>query len=131
MKKDITNRNDVYLLVSQFYEKVKKDKEIGPFFHNSIKDWDSHIEKITNFWESGLFFVSNYSGNPPKAHIKVDAENNNKIDEKSFGIWLNLWFQTIDENFEGEIAERAKHNARKMATHLHLRIFAARQTPKI
>jgi hemoglobin len=127
MKKDITNRNDVDLLVSQFYEKVKKDKVIGHFFHNSIKDWDAHIEKITNFWESSLFSVSTYYGHPGRVHIKVDAENNNEIDEKSFGVWLNLWFQTIDENFEGELAERAKHNARKMATHLHLKIFSARK----
>ncbi len=127
MKKDITSRDDVYLLVSQFYEKIKVNKEIGPFFHKSIKNWDAHIDKITNFWESGLFLVSTYSGHPGRAHIKVDAENNHEIDKKSFGVWLNLWFQTIDEYFEGEIAERAKHNARKMAIHLHLKIFAARK----
>ncbi len=127
MKRDVTNRADVYLLVSQFYEKIKVNREIGHFFHKSIEDWDVHIDKITNFWESGLFNVSTYSGHPGRAHIKVDAENNHEIDEKSFGVWLNLWFQTIDEYFEGEIAERAKHNARKMATHLHLKIFAARK----
>ncbi len=129
MKKDINNREDIFILVSRFYEKIKMNKEIGYIFHNSIKDWDSHIEKITNFWESSLFYVSTYSGNPARAHIKVDAENNNEIDEKSFGVWLNLWFETIDENFEGELAERAKHNARKMATHIHLKIFSARQNP--
>ncbi|WP_034923888.1 group III truncated hemoglobin [Gillisia sp. CAL575] len=127
MRKDITNREDIFLLVSLFYEKIKINKDIGHFFHTNIKDWDSHINKITNFWESGLFFVSTYSGRPAKAHIKVDTENNNEIDEMSFGVWLNLWFETIDENFEGEIAERAKYNARKMATHLHLKIFSARQ----
>lgn len=131
MKHDILDRNDVYLLVSKFYEKVKVDSEIGPFFHESIKNWDAHLEKITNFWESSLFFISTYSGNPGRAHIKVDVENNNLINEKSFGIWLNLWVQTINENFEGELAELAKHNARKMATHLHLKIFTARKSSDI
>lgn len=127
MKNDILDRNDVYLLVNKFYDKVKLDPEIGPFFHKSIENWDAHIEKITNFWESSLFMVSTYSGNPGRTHVKVDAENDKVIDEKSFGVWLNLWVQTINEYFEGELAELAKHHARKMATHLHLKIFSARQ----
>ena len=53
--------------------------------------------------------------------------HDNKITEYHFGIWLNLWFQTIDELFEGEMAQRLKNNARKMSTHLFLRIYQGRQ----
>lgn len=126
MKNDLETREDVNLLVSRFYQKVRANKEIGFFFNNSIKDWPAHIEKLTDFWESNLFFVSKYSGNPQKAHIKVDAENDQQINEKHFGTWLNLWLETINEHFVGERAERAKFSARKMATHLHLKIFQAR-----
>lgn len=126
MKNDLKNREDVYLLVSRFYEKVRVNEEIGYFFNNSIKNWEEHLEKITDFWESNLFFVSKYSGNPQKAHIEVDAKNQHQINEKHFGAWLNLWLETINENFEGERAERAKFSARKMASHLHLKIFQAR-----
>tara|TARA_R100000935_G_C2781962_1_gene142091 strand:- start:533 stop:679 length:147 start_codon:yes stop_codon:yes gene_type:complete len=35
---------------------------------------------------------------------------------KKLWIWLNLWVQTINENFEGELEEFAKNNACKMAT---------------
>ena len=125
-KKDISNRADVFLLVSKFYEKVRKDEVLGPFFNETIKDWNAHLEHLTTFWESSLFLKTKYYGNPLEAHVKVDAANNNSITELHFGIWLNLWFQTIDALFEGDYAENAKRRARKMGTFLYLKIFEAR-----
>lgn len=127
MKKDLSSREDVSLLVRKFYEKVRASEEIGFFFNDHIQDWEEHLEKLTDFWESNLFMVSKYSGNPQKAHIEVDKISGNLINEKHFGEWLNLWLQTINEHFEGDRAERAKMNARKMATHIHVKIFQARQ----
>ncbi|WP_300437090.1 group III truncated hemoglobin [Christiangramia sp.] len=126
MKKDIKNRADVFLLVDSFYKKVRQNGEIGHFFNNTITNWESHLEKLTDFWEGNLFFTGSFMGNPAQAHVKVDAEHKNSITEYHFGIWLNLWFQTIDELFEGEYAQRAKNNARKMSTHLFLRIYQNR-----
>ncbi len=126
MKQDIRNREDVHKLVVSFYRKVRENKEIGYFFNNSISDWEAHLEKLTDFWESNLFFKSLYSGNPKQAHIRVDAENNKEVDARHFGIWLNLWFETLNELFEGPLAERAKQNARKMSSHLYLKIFQSR-----
>jgi len=126
MKEDIKNREDIFLLVSTFYSKVRKDEVLGPFF-GRIEDWNEHLERLTTFWESSLFLQTKYYGNPLKAHAKADAENSNTISELHFGIWLNLWFRTIEELFEGEIAENAKRRARKMGTFLYLKIFEARQ----
>ncbi|MEP5338711.1 MAG: group III truncated hemoglobin [Algibacter sp.] len=125
-KKDIKTRQDVFLLVSSFYVKVRKDAVLGPFFNDVIKDWDAHLENLTTFWEASLFLKTKYSGNPLKAHEKVDKDNNNSISEVHFGLWLNLWFETINELFEGDYAENAKHRARKMGTFLYLKIFEAR-----
>lgn len=127
VKKDIKTREDVFLLVSSFYNKVRKDTILGPFFNNTIKDWEAHLQQLTTFWESSLFLKTKYLGNPLEAHIKVDKENSNKITELHFGLWLNLWYQTIDELFEGDYAENAKRRARKMGTFLYLKIFEARQ----
>lgn len=127
MKHDIQTRDDVFLLVSSFYIKVRKDAVLGPFFNNVITDWDAHIDRLTNFWESSLFLKTKYLGNPLEVHVKVDQENNNSITELHFGLWLNLWFETIDELFEGEYADNAKQRARKMGTFLYLNIFQARQ----
>ncbi|MEP1486895.1 MAG: group III truncated hemoglobin [Algibacter sp.] len=125
-KKDIKTRQDVFLLVSSFYVKVRKDAVLGPFFNDVIKDWDAHLENLTTFWEASLFLKTKYLGNPLKAHEKVDKDNNNSISEVHFGLWLNLWFETINELFEGDYAENAKHRARKMGTFLYLKIFEAR-----
>jgi len=125
-KKDISTREDVYLLVSSFYDKVRKDEVLGPFFE-MIEDWDEHLEKLTDFWQSNLFLKTRYYGNPLEAHIKADNANANSISELHFGLWLNLWFETIDGLFEGDIAQNAKQRARKMATFMNMSIFQARQ----
>lgn len=127
MSGDIKTREDVFLLVSGFYKKVRQNPEIGHFFNEFIQDWDAHLDKLTDFWESNLFFKALYTGNPQKVHVKVDQENHQEISSYHFGIWLNLWFETIDELFEGELANRAKNNARKMSSHLYLKIFEARK----
>ena len=51
----------------------------------------------------------------------------NRITQEHFGLWLNLWIQTIDELFEGDYAENAKSKARKMATFMYLKVFESRQ----
>lgn len=68
-----------------------------------------------------------YSGNPLEAHIKVDKANNSNITELHFGMWLNLWHETLDELFKGNVVENAKRQARKMSTFIYLKIFEARQ----
>lgn len=131
MKNDIQNRDDIYLLVSEFYKKVRKDVLLGPFFNDVIKDWDAHLERLTSFWETSLFMAKKlehkYQGNPLEAHVKVDKENGQSITELHFGVWLNLWYQTLEELFEGDITENAKRRARKMGTFLYLNIFQERK----
>lgn len=130
IKEDINNRADVFLLVSTFYEKIRVENTLGPIFNSRIKDWDAHLELLTTFWETSLFFTrkldKKYKGNPLEAHVEVDKANANSINEQHFGIWLNLWTQTINELFKGDIAELAKRRARKMGTFLYLKIFEAR-----
>jgi len=127
VKKQIENRADVSFLVHQFYAKIKADKEIGFYFNEMITDWDAHLEKLTDFWETNLFAVKKYKGNPHAVHNEVDAHFDEKITANEFGIWLNHWFQTIDEYFEGENADTLKRRARKMSTFLFMSMFQHRQ----
>ncbi|MFT5216067.1 MAG: hemoglobin [Glaciecola sp.] len=125
-EKGIKSREDVSFLVTKFYEKVRKVDTLGPFF-DRIENWDEHLDRLTTFWESSLFLQTKYYGNPLEAHAKAEREHDNKITELHFGVWLNLWYQTIDELFVGETAENAKRRARKMGTFLYINIFQARQ----
>jgi hemoglobin len=127
-KNDITSREDIFILVSNFYEKVRKDDVLGPFFNETIKDWDTHLQHLTTFWESSLFLKTKYYGDPLEAHARVDKAFSHSITEMHFGLWLNLWLQTIDELFEGDYAENAKRRARKMGTFMYLKIFESRKS---
>lgn len=114
----INDRKDVNILVNRFYAKIRKDELLGPIFngHISEEQWPEHLLKLTDFWETNLFGVSKFKGNPSSKHIKVDANLEYNIEQNHFRRWLNLWFETIDELFNGELAARAKESARKMAT---------------
>jgi hemoglobin len=127
MKKDIQNRDDVSLLVNTFYTKIRANEELGPIFNNAISDWDSHLIHLTNFWESQLFRKNVFSGNPLKKHVEVDENNNNQLTNDLFGLWLQFWLGTIDELFEGELADLAKDRARNIASFMFMEIFRSRQ----
>ncbi|MGM8360331.1 group III truncated hemoglobin [Flavobacterium sp. ARAG 55.4] len=124
--KEIESRTDVKFLVHQFYAKIRTDEEIGFYFNTMIKDWDAHLEKLTDFWETNLFAVKKYKGNPHAVHNEVDSHFEEKISANEFGIWLNHWFQTLDEHFEGENAAILKRRARKMGSFLYLNMFKNR-----
>ena len=126
-RNDIATRADIALQVESFYAKVRKHELLGPIFNDVIKDWPSHLVKLTDFWETNLLFVRKYKGNPLKAHVQVETEHDHTIEQLHFGHWLQLWFETLDENFEGKNCELAKERARHMAHIMFLRIFNERE----
>ena len=130
MKKEINTRNDVEAIVSSFYAKVRVDETLGPIFNRVITDWDLHLEHLTNFWNMNLFGVKDYSGDPISAHQHVDEQTPGGITPYHFGTWLNLWFETIDASYEGDIADIMKRRARKMQTPLMISIFEHRNKTK-
>jgi hemoglobin len=128
MRSDIKDRNGVSLLVRDFYGKVRNDDFIGPVFNSIITDWENHLEKLTDFWNMNLFGGKAYNGNPITAHQDADAQSDYDITPSHFGAWLNLWFESIDKNYEGEKAEILKRRARKMQTVLMVAIFENRRS---
>ena len=126
MRKQIENRDDLKLLVNTFYDKIRADQEIGFFFNETITDWEEHLEKLTDFWDMNVFGTKKYDGNPILAHNAVDKKLDHQITSNIFGIWLNLWFATLDELFEGENVEILKRRAQKMSTFLFMNIFESR-----
>lgn len=128
MKTAIQNRKDISLLVHTFYGRIRKDQVLGPIFNAVITDWDSHLELLTDFWETQLFLKRKYNGNPVSAHQAVDDKMNHTITPEHFGLWLNIWFATLDELFEGESAWIAKNRAQKMSTMLYMQIYRHRQS---
>lgn len=125
-KTDIQNRAHIQLLVETFYSKIRVDDDLGPIFNTIITDWASHFELLTDFWETQLFLKRKYHGNPVSVHQEVDDKMGNSITSEHFGLWLNVWFATIDELFAGETAWIAKNRAQKMSTMLFMKIYEHR-----
>jgi len=123
--KQIENREDVSALVNEFYAKIRVDELLGPIFNQHIPEgeWAKHLSRLTDFWETNLFGIVKYKGNPAMVHARVDKKMNHTIEQTHFGKWLELWFATIDEMYEGEKADKAKNSARKMSTGLFLVMF--------
>lgn len=124
----IKDREDVNKLVVRFYEVVRKDSVLGPIFNAMIPEerWPAHLEKLTDFWETNLFGVRRFKGNPVEAHQRTDRMMNYGITQEHFGRWLQLWFQTIDSLYSCERARRAKDSARRMATGQFMVMWHAR-----
>ncbi len=125
--KEIENREDVRLLVHTFYDKIRKDGFLGPIFEMHLEGkWPAHLEKLTDFWETNLFGVPKFRGNPQRAHAIVDRNIDYGVTQEHFAHWVEMWHKTIDEMFVGGRAERAKMAAERMAQGLFLGVVSHR-----
>ena len=121
MKRDIENKDDVTTLVNEFYSKVINDENIGYIFKNIAGfTFEKHIPIMVSFWETLLFGVVSYKGNPMVKHIEL-----NKIvplQSEHFVQWLLLWEATVNENFEGSKASEAISRAKNIASIMQMKI---------
>ncbi|MHC5352749.1 group III truncated hemoglobin [Myroides sp. LJL115] len=110
MKNDIKDLQDIKALVDTFYGKVQKDPLIGPVFESRLQGhWPEHLQKMYSFWQTVLLEDYTYSGRPFPPHASLD------VDQSHFDQWLFLFRQTLDELFQGEIAQEAKWRSEQMA----------------
>ena len=126
--KEIESREDVSLLVRSFYARIRKHDSLGPIFNEVVQDWESHLERLTDFWEMILLQSGPGAGkfSPVPVHKEVDAKTGNTVTQAHFGNWLELWFSTLDTYFEGKNADYSKFHARYIAIFLFFRIFEGR-----
>lgn len=115
--KDIQNIDDIKLLVDSFYSKVREEEKLKDIFNNVIQNrWPEHLEKMYRFWQTVLLDEHTYYGSPFLPHAKLP------VDLDHFDQWLILFNETVDENFSGEKADRAKWQGQRMAEMFHSKI---------
>lgn len=121
MKPDITSQTDIKLLVDTFYNKVQVNATLGYIFNDVAKiNWDEHLPKMYSFWGSLLLQEHSYNGNPMKIHVELSKITPMSVAE--FSEWISLFYQTVDELFEGTTAEEAKTRAANIARLMQLKI---------
>ncbi len=111
---DIQSRKDIELLINSFYEKVKKDDTIGFIFNGIARvNWEQHLPIMFDFWETILLDAASYRKNVMEVHYTLNRKIS--LEEKHFQRWLQLFFETVDELFTGNIATMAKTKAKSIA----------------
>ncbi len=104
--KELENIEDIKLMVNSFYDKVNEDELLAPVFNDYAKiNWETHLPKMYNFWNTILFSEGDYKGSPYQKHETLPVMKDH------FDRWLQLFSQTVDELFVGEMAEEAKKRA--------------------
>jgi len=110
---DISSSSDIKKLVDSFYQKLLKDDVVGHFFTEVVKiDFDKHMPVMYDFWATVLLDKMSYRGNVMVKHIELNKKS--KMELHHFERWLNTWNATVDELYEGKIAEKAKKKATLM-----------------
>ena len=103
MKRDITTKEDIEILINTFYDKVVKDQLIGPFFKHL--DFSMHLPKMIHFWSFVLLDEAGYTTDVTKVHVKM------RISAGHFDRWIALFNTTTDALYLGEKAKMAKQRA--------------------
>jgi hemoglobin len=110
MKKDIETEDDIRQLVDTFYEKVNIDELLSPVFNqHSDVNWPLHLSKMYQFWSTQLIGPVTYKGQPFPPHTKLS------LSQDHFRRWLELFIDTVNEMFDGAIADLAVYKARNIA----------------
>lgn len=119
MKKDIQDKNDIILLVNHFYKSVKSNNVLAAHFESV--DWVTHLPLMYNFWEHMLFYKGSYSGNPMQTHQNIHKHK--PISSAQFEAWRKLFTETVNDLFEGEMANLAIQRALSMATVMEIKLM--------
>jgi len=110
MKRDIDSLEDIQLLVNTFYGRVREDALLGYVFDDVAKvNWEKHLPVMHSFWETVLFGKASFKGNPLAKHTALNTLT--PLTDEHFSQWLVIWHKTINELFEGRVAESAKSKA--------------------
>lgn len=101
--KDIDNQQDIEFLIRSFYGVALQDELLAPNFAGI--DFEHHFPRMFNFWGFILLGKEGFTGNVFDKHKALNVGN------EEFERWLTLFHNTVDANFQGEIAEKAKSQA--------------------
>lgn len=120
---DLATRADVESLLRRFYGRVLVDDVLAaPFADIREHGLDSHLPVMCDFWETVLFRAGMYQGSALRPHQSV--YDRHRLCANDFLRWLSLWSDTIDQMFDGPVADHAKIQATRIARAMHHRLTA-------
>lgn len=122
--KDIQTREDIALLMQEFYTKLFQDDSINYIFTDIAKiNLEEHLPILINFWEQSIFRTGGYKNNVMKIHL--DLNNKVTFTNEHFETWLKHFNNTVNLLFKGDNAEIIKTRALSIATIMQIKMQAS------
>ncbi len=113
MSADLCTEEEITELVHTFYEAVRLDPELGPVFEAQVKNWETHLPRMVDFWSSLLRGTIRYSGNPMQIHTRVPGLHGALFDR-----WLKLFEATASRMPNEAMRHKATDFAQRIARSL-------------
>lgn len=118
---DFQDRSDIIRLVDRFYERIRSDEKLGPIFNDIAQvNWETHLPKMYDFWDTVLLRAGTFRGNPLAAHAKLVSMAD--MSKASFDHWREIFTETVNELFEGTNAALIVRSAEDMANVIYSKI---------
>jgi hemoglobin len=119
-KKDIETRDDLLLLMQQFYKKLLADDSISYLFTDVAKiNLDHHLPVLVDFWDSILFQSGTYQKNAMQPHLALHQKS--PLTRYHFETWLGYFKESVDELFAGDNAFIIKERATSIAAVMQIK----------
>ena len=124
--RDIENKDDLHVLVTNFYQKLLSDDSISYIFTDIVKiHLEEHLPILVTFWSQAILGTGGYTKNLTQIHL--DINDKEYLSPELFTTWLNHFFNAVDENFKGSNSEKIKTQALNIATVMQIKIAQKNQ----
>lgn len=108
--KQRVSEDRIRALVFSFYDRVRADALLGPIFEDRLEArWDSHLERMCDFWSTVLNATGRYRGDPIGTHADLPD-----IEPRHFDRWMDLFERTAREIMEPGEVEDVLRRSRRM-----------------
>ncbi|KPV39695.1 globin [Thiohalorhabdus denitrificans] len=107
----------VEAVVHDFYQRLRADPELGPYF-TGIPDKAAHEEKVIGYW---WLAMGGRMQEPPFVDM-IGAHQGLGITNRLLDRWLELFGATVDEHLEPELAAQWRQMATAVADKLRANV---------
>jgi hemoglobin len=119
---DISTRADLEVLLRHFYGRAFADPILEPAFETlAVIGVDDHLPVMCDFWETVLFRTGTYRGSVAAVHRALHGSHG--FTTAHFDRWVELWASSIEELFDGDVAQRATREAASIARAMRRRLL--------
>ena len=121
MKPDLDSREQIAAFLQKFYDKLLQDPVLAPIFLEVAGiNIRVHLGHIQAYWEKLLLGEDNYQRHTMNIHRALHGKR--ALTEAEFDRWLDFYVSTVDENFTGQYADKAKRIASHITGNMKTRI---------